>query len=373
MTDPPDLPLVLIVDDDDFNRVILAEWLRGRYRVAEAEDGPTALEIAARTPPDVVILDVMMPGMSGMQVCRALKDRTAGEYLPILLLTALGDQQSRNLGLEAGADDFLAKPIDRHELLLRVQAFERLRRQESQIRRQLVELTQLDQLKDDLVSLVAHDLRNALGGVMLLLETMEFADLATWRDANLHVLNSATAQMRETLDDMLRIKQLEDGVLRAGRRPVRLSSVLEAAADTAIPAARSRGVELVQVADPEAHFEGDAILLQRGLYNLLQNAVKYSPRGGRVELRGATTADEVTFEVLDQGPGIAEHVRDQIFEKYAGVATRREEGRRGFGLGLYLVQLVVQAHGGRAQVLSREGGGARFVLTLPRVAPRGEA
>src|SRR5207253_9406612 len=113
----------------------------------------------------LVVLDVMMPGMNGFDACREIKRRHREPYLPVLLLTALTDQDSRILGFEAGADDFLSKPFDRRELLLRTRAFLRLRQQDDQIRRQLEELRQLDRLKDDLAALVVHDLRNPLAGL----------------------------------------------------------------------------------------------------------------------------------------------------------------------------------------------------------------
>jgi len=126
------------------------------------------------TPVDLVLLDVMMPQMSGMDVCRIIK-RAAGEgaYVPVLLLTALGAQEDRNRGLAAGADDFLTKPVDRHELLLRVRSFIKLRLQDELIRHQLDELRALDALKDDLVSLMVHDLRNPLSGLVGFLDVMQ--------------------------------------------------------------------------------------------------------------------------------------------------------------------------------------------------------
>jgi signal transduction histidine kinase len=357
---------VLVVDDNASNRALLVAWLGGLYDIVQAEDGDSALAKAREREPDLVLLDVMMPGMSGFEACRLLKSLPGTGYLPVLLLTALGEQEERNAGLEAGADDFLAKPVDRRELLLRVRAFERLRRQDQQIRRQLVDLRRLDALKDDLISLVTHDLRNALGGIMLLLETMDGADEGS-RANTMGVLQVATSRMRETLDDMLRIKQLEDGVLHVDRSEVRLQEVFARAIATAEPGARARRVSLRQEAEPDASIAGDSVLLQRGIFNLVQNAVKYSPAGATVELVARVGPDEVVVEVLDRGPGVADSVRDSLFEKYGGVETARETGRSGFGLGLYFVQLMARAHGGRVFVAERDGGGSAFRLCLPRV------
>ena len=129
-------PKVLIVDDDPLNRSLLRRVLGTSYALTEAETGPRALALVASEDPDVVLLDVMMPGMSGYEVCRRIKSRPDESLLPVILLTALDDQDDRNEGLAAGADDFLSKPFDRRELLLRTKAFVHLRRNEMLVRDQ---------------------------------------------------------------------------------------------------------------------------------------------------------------------------------------------------------------------------------------------
>src|SRR5918911_5488493 len=132
---PDSRPAALVVDDEPINRALLKGSLSALCEVVEAGSGPDAIDVLARRPVDLVLLDVMMPRMNGYDVCRRIKDETR-EYLPVILVTALGEQDDRNRGLEAGADDFLTKPVDRRELVLRVRAFLRIRRQEKQIRQQ---------------------------------------------------------------------------------------------------------------------------------------------------------------------------------------------------------------------------------------------
>src|SRR3989454_4693399 len=159
-------PRVLIVDDDPLNRSLLRRVLGTTYAVMEADSGPRALALVASDDPDVVLLDVMMPGMSGYEVCRRIKARPDEPLLPVILLTALDGQDDRNEGLAAGADDFLSKPFDRRELLLRTRAFVHLRRNELLVRDQIRQLAELQALKDDLVSLMVHDMRNPLTGLL---------------------------------------------------------------------------------------------------------------------------------------------------------------------------------------------------------------
>ncbi len=167
-----DRATVLVVDDEPINRAILRGYLGAQHRVIEVASGREALELVERESPDLVLLDVMMPELSGIETCKRIKAARAAEFLPVLLVTALGARSDRIAGFEAGADDFLTKPVDRQELLLRVSAFLRLRRQETQIRVQLDELTHLQAAKDELVSLILHDVRSPLAGQLALLQVV---------------------------------------------------------------------------------------------------------------------------------------------------------------------------------------------------------
>src|SRR5438874_8307428 len=170
MDDPR--PAVLVVDDETMNRSLFRATLGASCEVIEAASGRQALELLQKRRVDLVLLDVMMPEMNGYDVCKRIKELST-EYLPVLLVTALGEQEDRNRGLEAGADDFLSKPVDRRELLLRTRAFLRLREQEKVIRSQLEQLQRLQHAKDDLVALLVHDLRSPLAGIIAHLQLLQ--------------------------------------------------------------------------------------------------------------------------------------------------------------------------------------------------------
>lgn len=355
---------VLIVDDDPPNRMLFRAWLEGRHEVSEAVDGPGALAAAESRAPDLVLLDVMMPGMSGFDVCRELKRRAAGgPFLPVLLLTALSDQSHRNEGLRAGADDFVSKPCDRSELVLRVDAFLRTRRQDLVIRRQLGALRDLEALKDELVALVAHDLRNPLSSAISLLEVAREEE----RDPELR------GDLEVSLSAALRAKQIAEGLLEArlleeGRVPIRRARTsVEAAVGEAIrileAAEQQRGITFrtTVVGDPVVAV--DPQLLRRAVENLLSNAVRHSPDRGGVEVAIRRSGAVLELEVADRGPGLPP-AGANLFEKFGNVAARAEGTRRGFGLGLYSVRLVAEAHGGTAWAQDRPGGGAVFRVRL---------
>jgi len=357
-----DRPTVLIVDDEPTNRAIFRATLAGSCVVLEAASGPEALDLIAREPVDLVLLDVMMPKMDGYEVCRRIKEKADG-FLPVLFVTALGDQSDRNTGLEAGADDFLTKPIDRRELLLRSRAFLRLREQDRVIRRQLVELERLQAAKDDLVGMLVHDMRSPLSGTVALLELLreELTGRAA-EDVELALRSTRTALGR--LDEVLQVRLLEEGALVAHRGPVALEALIGAAVATLDAVARRKGVRLSSAIEGEGAAQIDGKLVQRSIENLLSNALKYTPSGGDVSLTARRAGTALELEVADRGPGIPEDLRTSLFEKFGSIEARQGKSRKGVGLGLYLVKLVALGHGGSVSVADRSGGGSIFRLTL---------
>src|SRR5713101_1051879 len=309
-----DRPKVLIVDDDPLNRSLLRVALAPSCSVIEAENGTQALALVVSGDPDVVLLDVMMPGMSGHDVCRLIKSRPDQPLLPVILLTALDEQEDRNAGLAAGADDFLSKPFDRRELLLRTRAFARLRRNEMLVRAQLHELAELQALKDDLVSLMVHDMRNPLTGLL----------------ANLDMLSG------EVSLDPAQAKQDAAEALQLAHVP--LAEVTREAAETLQGEARARNVELRLGAAADPVVPIDRKLARRCVENLIANALKYSRSGDRVDVNVLTESRGARIDVADRGPGVPEEAKKTVFERFGTVEARRDN-RRGFGLGLYLVSL----------------------------------
>jgi two-component system sensor histidine kinase/response regulator len=370
---PPPRRTVLVVDDDPRNRSLLRAYLGHLYDVREAADAASALRAVEEGPVDLVLLDVMMPGTSGYEVCKKLKARPGPELLPVILLTALGEQEDRNTGLEAGADDFLTKPVERRELLLRVAAFIRLREQQALIVHQMEELVELAALKDDLVSLIVHDLRNPLASVFGILHLVgdELTDATVRADLDL-ALQSAV-RLRDTLDDLLQVRLLEERRLPVERTLAPVRDVVRDAVGSVAGAARDRGVEIKVEIGPDVQVPMDRRLVRRALENLMMNAVKYSPAGVPVDVAWRPTADGLELVVSDRGSGIPPMVRDRLFEKFGGVVAHKTNQRRGYGLGLYQVRLVADAHGGTVRAGDREGGGTTFAVVLPLAAAAGPA
>jgi two-component system sensor histidine kinase/response regulator len=363
-------PCILVVDDEAQNRRVLHRYLAPWCEVIEADSGIKALELLGTAPIDMVLLDVNMPGQDGFQTCRLIKAQPRELFLPVVLVTGLAEQEDRNRGLEAGADDFLPKPVDRRELTLRVRAFLRLREQERTIRAQVQELHRLEALKDDMVSLLVHDLRNPLAGILSTVElALEGMGEGQLRDDLRRALQSAES-LRGTLDETLHVRLLEENAITARRDDTDLAALLGAAVATLEPVARRREVKLSWDLAGENTAAVDRRLLQRSLENLLSNALKYTARGTEVSIEARHKQDGfVEIDVQDRGPGIPAPLKGVLFERFGSVEAQRGNERRGVGLGLYLVKLVAAAHGGDVSAHDRPGGGTIFRLRLGPPAP----
>jgi len=355
-------PAVLVVDDEPLNRALVRATLGATWEIVEASSGPEALEKIAQRPMDLVLLDVMMPNMNGYEVCKRIKE-SQREYVPVLLVTALGEQEDRNRGLEAGADDFLTKPVDRRELLLRTRAFLRLREQDKTIRTQLEEVRRLQAAKDDLVALLVHDLRSPLAGIIAHLQLLQ-EDLEGQQAADVQQALRAADTALSRLEETLQVRLLEEGRLSVRRKPVRLSAVVGETLAAMESVARRKGVRLEREGGEGPAAALDEGLVRRSLENLVGNALKYTPAGGDVTVSVRGEEGAVVIEVADRGPGIPGDLKQGMFEKFGSVEAKRGQSRKGFGLGLYLVKLVAEGHGGAASVADRPGGGSVFRLTL---------
>jgi DNA-binding response OmpR family regulator len=194
---------ILVVDDDDSNHRIMQRWLSPHWEVLEADSGSAAFAHLRSAQIDLVLLDLALPGQDGFAICRLIKEQSRDLFLPVLLVSGLDGQNDRNRGFEAGADDFLRKPVNRDELILRIRAFLRLREREQTILEQVKELRRLEALKDDKVSLLVHDLRSPLDGVLSAVRlALDGAPEGVVRENLVRALQSAE-MLRNAFDETL--------------------------------------------------------------------------------------------------------------------------------------------------------------------------
>ena len=369
-------PLILVVDDHEQSRLVAEGQLStAGLRVALAHDGMRALALFAECAPDLVLLDVMMPGLDGFETCRRLRSMPGGMDVPIVFLTALNDFGAHQQALLSGADDFLTKPINRTELLMRVNSLLRIRqlnhelhRGHEVIREQRDMLLTAQRHTAELTQLVVHDLKNPLSAILSNAQYISTETGGEGRDAARDIVDSARTMLRMVMN-LLDIGRSEDGVLTPNWSAVDPTLLLEQVRRVMDEPARLRGLVIdVELVGDTTPIEADSDLLRRLLENLIDNAIKYSQRGGaiRVEARGVEPG-WIELVVRDTGPGVPESWRERIFEKYVRLDRDADnETRTSRGLGLVYCRLASEAHGGRIWVEPNEPHGTVFRARLPR-------
>lgn len=366
-------PDILVVDDDPRNRKLLEEYLLAAgYDVRVAPDGRTALALASEQPPDLVLLDVMMPDLSGLEVCQKLKNDLRTRLCQVVLVTALDGTPHRVEGLDTGADDYIAKPVRREEFMAKVRSMLRARGllAELEAARETLalrnaKLEELEGLKETLTQTLVHDLKNPLAAVLGNLELMERkAD-----ESVLHLVRRSKAaawRMHQMILNLLDIGQLEEGKLLLRPESLDAGSLARKACQEMEGGATQRGVRFELVPDETAAvLKGDAAVLRRVLDNLLANAIEHSPQGGIVRVAVTVCDEGIEITVADQGSGVPPEFREKIFEKFQRLENRTSFPGANRGLGLTFCRLAVEAHGGTIWVDDAPGHGALFRALLP--------
>lgn len=351
---------ILIVDDVEGNLIALEAILRrDDLDIVTASSGAAALEVLLEREVALAIIDVQMPEMDGFALAELMRGVERTRYVPIIFVTAGARDQSRVFsGYDVGAVDFLFKPVEAHVLRSKVEVFATLDRQRQRLREQ-------DRMREMFVGILGHDLRNPLSGIMMCAQLV----LARSQDSSLaeplsRVLSNSQrmARMVEQMLDLTRLR-LGDGISLAPR-PSDLRRLLDDV--VAENDDHRRRCRLESVGDAAGTWDPDRI--QQVLSNLLGNAVRHGAAESPVTVKvDGSVKDRVALSVHNHGTPIPEELRPVLFAPFRG----QDHGRRGggLGLGLYITEQLVRAHGGTISFQSTEQAGTSFLVTLPRHAP----
>jgi two-component system, sensor histidine kinase and response regulator len=363
---------VLVVDDNAENRALAQATLEDEgFTVRLATSGAEALEAFEREPADCVLLDIRMPGMDGITVCRRLRELPSGADVPILFLTAQRDVDTFDRARAAGGDDFLTKPVRPSELIARVGAAAKLRRMAIE-RRELYDIvrTQRDDLmrlqlhKEQLVAFLVHDLKNPVNAIELQCQRIARDAGATERsrDAATRIQTETRALLR-MITNLLDLSKADEGALAPVRQPIPLSELLAEVAEAMYPRAREAHITLSAHAEGAALL-GDRDLMLRTIENLVDNAIRYAPEETTVSMTASADAGGVDIRVADAGPGVPQELRVYVFERFAQAQGDAGRARSSRGLGLAFCKVAVEAHGGRIWIEDATPG-AIFCIRIP--------
>jgi signal transduction histidine kinase len=377
-------PRILIVDDQRLNAELLKVMLAPEgYLLLTATSGEEALGLLADQQIDLILLDVMMPGMDGYQVAGKIKGNAATHNIPVIMLTALDDRNARMLGLNAGAEDFLTKPVDRAELCVRVRNLLRLKAYGDKLRVAHAALAvalaeagearlmaeHANNAKTQFLRAMSHELRTPLNAISGYTEILEMGIRGAVNPAqvkDLGRIKRASAYLLRLINDVLTIARLE------GARPLHLISiavnpVLSEVEGLCVLQAKANGLSLtVSECEHEIFATADSERFQQILLNLVTNAVKFTPKGGSINVTCDDVTGVVRVRVKDTGVGVRLLDIERVFEPFVQVDRHlTTETQQGVGLGLSISRELARAMRGDLILESEEGLGSTFTLTLP--------
>jgi len=362
---------ILVVDDDADLLSIAEQLLKDKhFIVTTAKTGEECNQAIRLDKPDLLLLDVMLPDLNGVSICKSIKEDPELSSIFVLLLSGM-KKESENIseGLESGADGYLVKPIKNREFLARVDAAIRIIQAEREIILKNNELRKMNIEKEKFFSIIAHDIRSPLSSFLSLTEIMaeNMSGLTLSEMQNISVkMRTSAANLLRLLKNLLEWSKMQQGLIPFNPKPIELLPLVDESISMVIEPAHDKGIEITFDIPADLEVFADTNMLQTVIRNLVSNAVKFTSKGGRVHLSAKTIdGPGVEISVQDSGIGMSREMIDHLF--LLDVQTNREgtEGEPSTGLGLLLCKEFMEKHGGSIRIESEEGIGSTFFISFP--------
>lgn len=360
---------ILIVDDVVSNVLLLKILLTNeKFQVCTASNGNMCIEMAKSEHPDLILLDVMMPDLNGFDTAVILKKDPETHEIPIIFLTALNNPSDLVKGFQVGANDFLTKPFNKEELVMRVMHQIQLVAAKRIIVKQNEELKRTISNRDKMYSVIAHDLRSPMASIRMVLNlAVNVVSREVVGDEIFELLDKANRESEEThdlLDNLLKWTKSQTGRLTVVYQDLDLDDIVPGVVDIFRMIAEMKKIDLKYLpANEKLTVYGDNDMIKTIIRNFLSNAVKFTPEGKGVEVFYEREGDFARISVRDHGVGIDPERVEAIFR--TGETTYGTGGEEGSGLGLQLCQDFARKNGGDARVESTLGEGSTFSFTIP--------
>ncbi len=367
MDSKQDRATIMVVDDTPANLMLLDDMLSAKgYRVLTMPRGDLALKAVTINPPDLILLDINMPGMNGFEVCKRLKEDENMNDTPVLFISAYTETVEKIKAFSAGGVDYITKPFQEEEVTARVETHLEIHRQKREIAKNYRELKELIGLRDNLTQMIVHDLRSPLTAIYGSLEVLNLTfndELSEQANQLIRNARNNASKMIEMVSSLLDLDRLESGELQLNIEEVDVNMMIEDSLAMFKDSAKHIHFD-VKVSSKSLKSSFDKELIRRVLINLTENAVKFSPDRSVITISASETEKELKFSVTDKGPGIPLESHEFIFKKYGQLASKRFGYSS--GIGLAFCKLAVEAHHGTIGVESEVGSGSTFMFTLPK-------
>lgn len=372
--------VILVVDDMPENLGILFNYLDQRgFTVLLVQNGENALKQAQTCPPDIILLDVMMPGLNGFDVCQRLKANETTRHIPVIFMSALSETVDKLQGFEVGGVDYITKPIQCEEVEARVKAHLMLCKLQQELQEKNTALAEKNEQlqaanasKDRFFSIISHDLRTPFIGLIGLTQVLT-EDFETYPQEDIKQLLIKLRKTSEIfyalLENLLTWSRSQLGMIEMSPQILNIRETIAPNLRIFEQTAREKQITLTMtLAEPMLVYV-DEKMLETILRNLLSNAVKFTPRGGSVTISGVQDGSLTTISVSDTGIGIGEEYLPRLFRIDAQYKRKGTADEQGTGLGLILCQEFIEKSGGKIWVESSVNEGSTFKFTLPQQPP----
>lgn len=373
---PDDEKRILIVDDQNLILQAMTLILEPYYTIVTANNGEEGLLAAhANPPPDLILLDIKMPGIDGYEVCSRLKADQDTRDIPVIFVTALDRKQDEIRGFEVGAVDYVAKPIVQKTLLARVhihlaleESLQKLKENQKIIEARNAELDEMNQLKNKFIGIAAHDLRNPIVSILGFTEVLLSEEQLSTEDTRryLGIISAACNKMLDLISDTLDVSVIESGELILNLGIGALADLVNERVQLFEPIATKKNIDIVKQLSYLGDSWFDPSRIAQVLDNLISNAIKFSPHGTEVSVTLEEVGDLVMISIKDQGPGVSDKDKLKIFDRFQKLLNKPTAGESSTGLGLAIVKKIVEVHHGTLMVESEPSNGATFSFALPK-------
>ncbi|MBI9058922.1 MAG: hybrid sensor histidine kinase/response regulator [Labilibaculum sp.] len=362
-------PTVLVVDDNPNNLKIVALTLRElNFKIVIATNGKSAIDLVERTKPDLVLLDIMMPEMDGFQVCEIIKSKEEHKNLPIIFLTAVGEKSKIVKGFELGGVDYITKPFNKEELIIRIKTHLELKFTRDELQETSDHLADLNSLKDKMFSIIGHDLRSPLGNIQMTLDLLSkgiFEHDSDDYKETMQTLVECSDEVSNLLENLLGWAKSQSGNLKMQPEQINVANLVESSFYLFKRNLSLKNISFESQVSDNIEISADMYLTKTILRNLISNALKFTAEGGKIIVQCKLNEEHIHLSVVDTGIGITEEDQTKLFDAKEHISTYGTNGETGRGIGLKVAGSFAEKMEGKITVESQIDNGSTFTLDLP--------